>query len=258
MKKYILDLKVISVDRLHERYVLIKLTSDNPLPDMLPGQFVEVLVTDSPITFLRRPISINYVDKWNNEMWLLVATVGEGTRSMARLKAGDTMNCVMPLGNSFTFPKLKHEKLLLVGGGVGTAPLLYFGQKLSDKGFEPIFLLGAKTANDLLQLDMFSRMGRVYLTTEDGSAGEKGFVTQHSILIREHFDHIYTCGPKPMMVSVARYAHSNEIDCEASLENMMACGVGACLCCVEKTDEGNLCVCKEGPVFNIKKLLWHL
>ena len=258
MKKYILDLKVTAVDKLHERYVLIKLTSDNPLPDMLPGQFVEVLVTDSPTTFLRRPISINYVDRANNELWLLVATVGDGTRSMARLKAGDTMNCVMPLGNSFTFPKLKSEKLLLVGGGVGTAPLLYFGQKLADEGFQPIFLLGARTANDLLQLDMFSRLGRVYFTTEDGSAGEKGFVTQHSILTREHFDHIYTCGPKPMMVSVARYANSKDVDCEASLENMMACGVGACLCCVEKTDEGNLCVCKEGPVFNIKKLLWHL
>jgi dihydroorotate dehydrogenase electron transfer subunit len=258
MKKYILDLKVTAVDKLHERYVLIKLTSDNPLPDMLPGQFVEVLVTDSPTTFLRRPISINYVDRANNELWLLVATVGDGTRSMARLKAGDTMNCVMPLGNSFTFPQLKSEKLLLVGGGVGTAPLLYFGQKLADEGFQPIFLLGARTANDLLQLDMFSRLGRVYFTTEDGSAGEKGFVTQHSILTREHFDHIYTCGPKPMMVSVARYANSKDIDCEASLENMMACGVGACLCCVEKTDEGNLCVCKEGPVFNIKKLLWHL
>ncbi len=258
MKKYILDLKVTAVDKLHERYVLIKLTSDNPLPDMLPGQFVEVLVTDSPTTFLRRPISINYVDRANNELWLLVATVGDGTRSMARLKAGDTMNCVMPLGNSFTFPELKKEKLLLVGGGVGTAPLLYFGQRLADEGFEPIFLLGSRTANDLLELDMFSRIGRVYLTTEDGSAGEKGFVTQHSILTREHFDHIYTCGPKPMMVAVARYAHSNDIDCEASLENMMACGVGACLCCVEKTDEGNLCVCKEGPVFNIKKLLWHL
>ena len=131
MKKYILDLKVTAVDKLHERYVLIKLTSDNPLPDMLPGQFVEVLVTDSPTTFLRRPISINYVDRTNNELWLLVATIGDGTRSMARLKAGDTMNCVMPLGNSFTFPKLKSEKLLLVGGGVGTAPLLYFGQKLA-------------------------------------------------------------------------------------------------------------------------------
>lgn len=258
MKKYILDLKVVSVERLHERYVLMKLTADIPLPDMEPGQFVEVQVKDSPTTFLRRPISVNFLDKWRNELWLLVATIGDGTRSMARLKEGDTLNCVLPLGRGFTFPELKHEKLLLVGGGVGTAPLLYFGQRLSDVGFDPVFLLGAKSAKDLLQLDRFSAIGRVYLTTEDGSAGEKGFVTQHSIFTRERFSHIYTCGPKPMMISVARYAHANDIDCEASLENMMACGLGACLCCVEKTADGNLCVCKEGPVFNIKKLLWHL
>ena len=95
------------------------------------------------------------------------------------------------------------------------------------------------------------------VTTEDGSEGEKGFVTNHSVL-GEHFDMIATCGPKPMMVNVAKYAAKTGVECEASLENMMACGVGACLCCVEKTTEGNLCVCKEGPVFNIKKLLWHL
>ena len=95
------------------------------------------------------------------------------------------------------------------------------------------------------------------ITTEDSSMGEKGFVTNHSVLT-EHFDRIYTCGPKPMMVAVARYAKENNIDCEVSLENMMACGLGACLCCVEKTTEGNLCVCKEGPVFNVKRLLWQI
>ena len=94
------------------------------------------------------------------------------------------------------------------------------------------------------------------VTTEDGSQGEKGFVTNHSILSNEHFDFIATCGPKPMMMAVAKYAHKAGIECEVSLENMMACGLGACLCCVEKTNEGNLCVCKEGPVFNIKQLLW--
>ena len=94
------------------------------------------------------------------------------------------------------------------------------------------------------------------VTTEDGSLGEKGFVTNHSVLEGGQFDLIQTCGPKPMMLSVARYANEHAIECEASLENMMACGLGACLCCVEKTDEGNLCVCKEGPVFNIKRLLW--
>src|SRR5574344_34251 len=259
MKKYILDLEVTSIEQLHERYVLIKLTSGStPLPDMMPGQFVEVHVTDSPTTYLRRPISINFVDKWHNELWLLVATIGAGTRSMAKLKVGDKLNCVLPLGNGFTIPEDKTKKILLVGGGVGTAPLLYFGKRLSELGIEPVFLLGAKTRKDLLELNNFSSLGRVYLTTEDGSEGEKGFVTQHSILSREHFDQISTCGPKPMMMAVARYARQNDIECEASLENMMACGLGACLCCVEKTTDGNLCVCKEGPVLNIKKLLWQL
>jgi dihydroorotate dehydrogenase electron transfer subunit len=259
MKKFILDLEVTSIEQLHERYVLIKLTSGNiPLPDMMPGQFVEVHVTDSPTTYLRRPISVNYVDKWHNELWLLVATIGAGTRSMANLKVGDLLNCVLPLGNSFTVPEDKNKKILLVGGGVGIAPLLYFGKRLSELDIKPVFLLGAKSKKDLLELNYFSSFGRVYLTTEDGSEGEKGFVTQHSILKREHFDQISTCGPKPMMMAVARYARQNSIECEASLENMMACGLGACLCCVEKTTEGNLCVCKEGPVLNIKKLLWQL
>ena len=96
------------------------------------------------------------------------------------------------------------------------------------------------------------------MTTEDGSFGEKGFVTNHSALASETFDRIAMCGPKPMMVAMARYAYKNGIECEASLENKMACGLGACLCCVEKTSEGNVCVCKEGPVINIKKLLWQI
>jgi len=256
MKKYILDLKVKEVEQIHQRYVLIKLTHQNTLPDMLPGQFVEVRVDGSPSTFLRRPISINFVDRENNELWLLVATVGQGTKQLAKLKFGDVLNCVLPLGNGFT-PAKQGEKVLLVGGGVGVAPLLYMGAEMKRQGIEPTFLLGARTANDLLMLPIFNKYGRAYVTTEDGSMGEKGFVTNHSILTQEHFDRISTCGPTPMMKAVARYARQNNVDCEASLENLMACGLGACLCCVEKTTEGNLCVCKDGPVFNIKKLLWQ-
>ena len=256
MKKYILDLKVKQVEQIHQRYVLIKLTHDNALPEMLPGQFVEMRVDGSPSTFLRRPISINFVDRENNELWLLVATVGDGTKQLAKLKFGDVLNCVLPLGNGFT-PAKQGEKVLLVGGGVGVAPLLYMGAEMKRQGIEPTFLLGARTANDLLMLPKFNKYGRAYVTTEDGSMGEKGFVTNHSILNQEHFDRISTCGPTPMMKAVARYARQNNVDCEASLENLMACGLGACLCCVEKTTEGNLCVCKDGPVFNIKKLLWQ-
>lgn len=258
MKKYILDLTVNSVEALSDKHVLIKLTDDKPLPEMLPGQFVEVRVDNSPSTFLRRPISINNVDYDHNELWLLVAAVGDGTRQLQKLQKGARLNCVLPLGNSFTMPTDSTQKVLLVGGGVGVAPLLYFGKRIKAMGGEPTFLLGARSAKDVLERELFEQVGRVFITTEDGSEGEKGFVTNHSVLAQEHFDRISTCGPKPMMMAVARYAFKNDIECEVSLENKMACGVGACLCCVEKTVEGNKCVCKEGPVMNIKKLTWQI
>ena len=258
MKKYILDLTVNSVEALSDKHVLIKLTDDKPLPEMLPGQFVEVRVDNTPSTFLRRPISINNVDYDHNELWLLVAAVGDGTRQLQKLQKGDRLNCVLPLGNSFTMPTDSTQKVLLVGGGVGVAPLLYFGKLIKAMGGEPTFLLGARSAKDVLERELFEQVGRVFITTEDGSEGEKGFATNHSVLAQEHFDRISTCGPKPMMMAVARYAFKNDIECEVSLENKMACGVGACLCCVEKTVEGNKCVCKEGPVMNIKKLTWQI
>ena len=256
MKKHILDLSVRAVEFLSDKHVLLRLTDDKPLPEMLPGQFVEVRVDGSLSTFLRRPISINFVDPIANELWLMVAMVGEGTRKLGDLQPGDTLNCVLPLGNGFTNSPKPSAKCLLVGGGVGVAPLLYLGEVLQQQGCEVTFLLGGRSAKDLLELDLFNKYGRVCVTTEDGSMGEKGFVTNHSVLV-ESFDKIYTCGPTPMMKAVARYASEKAIDCEASLENMMACGLGACLCCVEKTTEGNLCVCKDGPVFNIKRLLWQ-
>lgn len=258
MKKFILDLTVNSVEALSDKHVLIKLTDDKPLPEMLPGQFVEVRVDNSPSTFLRRPISINNVDYDRNELWLLVAAVGDGTRQLQKLQKGDHLNCMLPLGNSFTMPTDSTQKVLLVGGGVGVAPLLYFGKRIKAMGGEPTFLLGARSTKDVLERELFEQVGRVFITTEDGSEGEKGFVTNHSVLAQEHFDRISTCGPKPMMMAVARYAFKNDIECEVSLENKMACGVGACLCCVEKTVEGNKCVCKEGPVMNIKKLTWQI
>ncbi|CAK7014172.1 MAG: Dihydroorotate dehydrogenase B (NAD(+)), electron transfer subunit [Parabacteroides sp.] len=256
MKKYMLDMKVTENSRLHKNYCLLKLTSDEALPDMQPGQFVEVRVDNSPTTFLRRPISINYVDKATNELWLLIQLVGDGTRRMAEYRPGDTVNIMLPLGNGFTVPSQKEQKLLLIGGGVGTAPMLYLGAILKNAGFNPTFLLGARSKDDVLQLEEFKKFGTVYITTEDGSLGEKGYVTNHTILKETHFDQIYTCGPKPMMVAVAKYAASASISCEVSLENTMACGIGACLCCVEKTVDGHICVCTEGPVFNIDKLTW--
>lgn len=267
MRKFILDLKVLKTEILSPKHVLLRLTCDDVLPEMRPGQFVEVRVDGSSTTFLRRPISINMVNRDDNELWLLVAMVGDGTRTLGTLSAGDRLNVVLPLGNGFSMPQRCDERVLLVGGGVGMAPLLYMGAELNRAGFKPTFLLGGRTDKDLLELDSFNRYGRVCVTTEDGSMGEKGFVTNHSIL-QEHFDRIATCGPTPMMKAVARYALQQGIECEASLENLMACGLGACLCCVEKVYEHenpssddqphHVCVCKDGPVFNVKRLLWQI
>ncbi|MBO5675317.1 MAG: dihydroorotate dehydrogenase electron transfer subunit [Bacteroidaceae bacterium] len=258
LKKHIIDLQVVSVEALGERFVLLKCTDPNaPLPPMMPGQFAQLRVDGSKETFLRRPISINFVDTKLNQIWFLVQLVGAGSRALGRLREGDTLNALLPLGNGFSMPVSAEKKHLLVGGGVGTAPLLYLGAQMNLMGMRPTFLLGARTKDMLLQMEDFERVGDVYVTTEDGSAGEKGFVTQHSILFKQHFDRISVCGPSPMMKAVAKFARANSVPCEVSLENMMACGLGACLCCVEKTVKGNVCVCTEGPVFDINELTWE-
>ena len=174
MKKFCLDLTVRSIEPINERYVLIRLTDDNiPLPMILPGQFVEVKIDNSPTTFLRRPISINYVDYSNNEMWLLVAIVGEGTQRLSMLHANDKLKCLLPLGNGFSMPSSPSEQCLLIGGGVGVAPLLYLAHEIKKNGGSPTMLLGARKECDLVELDFFRKYGKVLITTEDGSEGEK-------------------------------------------------------------------------------------
>lgn len=252
-KKAVMDFTVEDNERISPLYSLLKLTPvEGPLPATRPGQFVQVEVPHSKTTYLRRPISINYVD--GDTLWLLIRRAGAGTASLIATPVGARLNLVLPLGNGYTTHL--DGQVLLVGGGVGVAPLLYLGQVLKEQGKQVRFLLGARSAADLLELDHFKAIGETCVSTEDGSMGEPGFVTQHSVL-QEHIDHIACCGPQPMMQAVARIARERGIDCEVSLENMMACGLGACLCCVEDTrDKGNVCVCKEGPVFNINRLKW--
>ena len=235
--------------------VLLQLHSDKTLPEIQPGQFVQVRVDGSPSTYLRRPISIHDVDFQQNEISLLVQQVGEGTRHLAAAEKGDVINMVLPLGNGFSFPE-EGEKCLLVGGGIGIAPLYYFAKVLNEKGVKPTLLLGGKTKSDVLRLADYKQFGETFVTTEDGSYGEKGFVTQHSLWQQQIFDKIHVCGPKPMMKAVAKLAAEKNVWCEVSMENLMACGLGACLCCVEDTVDGHVCVCKEGPVFNTRRLKW--
>lgn len=227
--------------------------------EILPGQFVQVRIDQSKTTFLRRPISVNFVYPEKNELHLLVRRAGKGTDALCDLKTGENLNIILPLGNGFSVPSENEMKEgfnpLLVGGGVGVAPLLYLGKCLHDMGVKPSFLLAAKSENDLLLVERFKEYGTVYVSTDDGSAGTPGLVTANPAL-QENWSRIYCCGPMPMMKAIARIARANSVPCEVSLENTMACGLGACLCCVEDTVEGHVCVCTEGPVFPIEKLKW--
>lgn len=258
MKKYQYDLRVADNVKVGTNTVLLTLSFDGKtFPDIVAGQFAE-LQAPSDKVLLRRPISIHDADPDNGLVSFLIQIVGEGSRSLAQAAIGQTVNAVLPLGNGFSYLTAHSVRPLLIGGGVGVAPLLLLGRRLSEYGVRPTFLFGARNAGALVRLDEFSRYGNVFVTTEDGSAGEKGFVTGHSLLLdSECFDRIYSCGPTPMMKAVAKWAMEHETPCEVSLEHKMACGIGACLCCVEDTaDEGNVCVCKDGPVFPIERLKW--
>lgn len=250
MKKYITDFKIVEKKYLGDHYFTMTLQHPEKLPEIAAGQFVEIDVPGNKQVMLRRPISIHDVDPDANTFKLLVQIVGKGTRTLSLLPVGSTLNMVYPLGHGFS---LDGKRVLLVGGGAGIAPLLHLSKCLHSKGVQPTILLGGRNIDLIPVRDEFTPYGTVGFATEDGSLGEKGLVTQHSLFTAD-YDHIYTCGPTPMMKAVARYALDKGIECEVSLENMMACGVGACLCCVVDSDEGHKCVCKEGPVFNAKKL----
>ena len=225
------------------------------MPEIEPGQFVNIKVEHSPATFLRRPISVHNVDPDEGLLYLLIKIAGQGTATLSKIKAGEKLNIILPLGNHFSLPDT--GKCLLVGGGVGIAPLLHLAKELKAKGVTPVVLIGTRTASDIVLKEEYEKYATVYYTTEDGSYGEKGYPTQHSLL-KAKFDHLFCCGPEPMMKAVARYAYENKIECEVSLENKMACGIGACLCCVNDTKEGHKCVCIDGPVFNINDLKWQI
>lgn len=257
MKKEILQGTILSNTPLNESYYQLEVALPTPWEEVNPGQFVQLLARESG-AFLRRPISICDYNAAPAKLFLLIQQVGKGSRYWATLKTGSTLDIVGPLGHGFTCtPHFAGPKPLLVGGGVGIAPLLYLGKQLLRNGIVPSFLLGSRTRLLLVLQEQFEALGGdVFYTTEDGSLGEKGVVTDHSICTHPSYSSVYTCGPLPMMQNVTKWAHIHEIPSEVSLENRMACGIGACLCCVEDTQEGNKCICTEGPVFRTEQLRW--
>jgi dihydroorotate dehydrogenase electron transfer subunit len=256
MKKHIHKLSVVANTRLTDTYFLLKLTHNKALPAMLPAQFAEIKVDAAPHTFLRRPISVHDVDTEQNELHLLIEIKGEGTETLSRLQPGDTLDTLYPLGNNWTVPD-NSKNIMLVGGGCGVAPLLYTARKFAAQGLRVTTLIGGRSEENLLRKEAYKAYGDVYTITEDASHGETGLVTDHSIMQNlQQFDALYTCGPEAMMKAVGKAAQQAGVHCEVSLENTMACGIGACLVCVQETTEGHKCVCTDGPVFNINDLTW--
>ncbi len=256
MRKIITDLELIENIQLNHNTFKLVLESKEPLPNIKAGQFVNIEIIKSANTLLRRPFSILDVDSNKQQISLLIKILGRASKVLTTYSAGDKINIILPLGNGFTSPETT-DTILLIGGGSGVAPMLNIAKSCKLQKKQIHLIIGARSASDHVDISNYEQYANIYRTSEDGTIGEKGFVTNHSAYLNlSKFNKIYTCGPEPMMKAVAADAIKNDIFCEASLENTMACGFGACLCCVEKTKEGNKCVCSEGPIFNVNNLLW--
>lgn len=255
-KKFIEDFTVIANERQTSEFVVLTLKHPGQLPRMTPGQFAEVRVDNTTGAYLRRPLSIHDVDYQSNTIKLLIQDVGPGTHHLSNLSINSYVNLVYPLGRGYDLPD--SPNVLLVGGGCGVAPLLFLGRHLKENGITPRFLVGARSKTDLVELNAYNELGDVFVTTEDGSMGTKGYVIHHPVMktFEPDFEWLYTCGPEPMMKVLAKYSRERNIKCQVSLENTMACGIGACLCCVTPTIEGHKCTCIDGPVFDANYLKW--
>lgn len=217
-----------------------------------PGQFVSVYSNDGS-RLLPRPISICAIE--GNKLRLVYRVVGKGTTEFSGYKAGDKLQVLGPLGNGYDVTDKR--RAIILGGGIGVPPMLELSKQLTC---EKKIVLGYRNS-DLFLKEEFEKYGEVFVATEDGSVGTKGNVMD---AIRECSitgDVLYACGPKPMLKAIKAYAEENGLEAYISLEEKMACGIGACLACVCKTTEvddhshvHNARICKDGPVFNAKEV----
>ncbi len=217
-----------------------------------PGQFVNVTV---PGFYLRRPFS---VCAWEpGHLTLMYKILGEGTAALTEIPAGHTLEVLSGLGNGFNVPD-NVSSPLVVGGGIGVAPMLGLVEELLTRGTEPTVILGFGSADEIALENEIAELGaRVLITTVDGSAGTPGFVTDAMRVLSEGegvpWDYVYACGPTPMLKAVFTQANAPG---QYSMEERMACGFGACMGCVMETKDGLRRICKEGPVFESEDLPW--
>lgn len=268
------NLKILSNEQVSEGHCLIKLFSRRIARSVKPGQFVQVTVNSTGGPLLARPFSV--LDADGDSFLILYRVVGQGTRLLAQRKRGESIPVIGPLGNGFGFKKRRSSEVILVGGGVGIPPLYYLARSIlgnspSRAEAKKVYVvLGGRKKGLLHCRNEFRKMGvSLHIATDDGSAGSKGVVTDvlEDLLVElekkndkgsfERSQKIYACGPKPMLKTTAILAEKFGVDCEVSLEEVMACGFGACLGCAVKTKRGYLMSCKDGPVFNAKDVVWE-
>ena len=248
---------VIANDRQTEGVGLMVLHAPRVASTVLPGQFVHLRLDDRSETILRRPFSVHRAVGEHIE--LLYQILGTGTLALAEKLPGDTsMDVVGPLGHGWVVPDgIAHA--LLVAGGLGAAPLGMLAEQLAEQGVAVTVAQGAPTAERLVARALFERVARVVdVATDDGSAGERGFVTGpvQRLLASERFDVAFTCGPEAMQRVVAGMLAEAGVPCQVSLERLMACGIGACLSCVVSTRSGLKRACVDGPVFDAEEVVW--
>ena len=218
-----------------------------------PGQFISMYTNDGT-KLLPRPISICEIDKAKGRLRVVYRVTSEkaGTKQFSEMKAGDIIPVVGPLGNGFPLEKAEGKKAFLMGGGIGVPPILELAKQLDC---EKQIVVGYRDAHTFLK-EQFEKNGALYISTEDGSVGTKGNVMNAIAENGLSADIIYACGPTPMLGAIKNYAEENGIECYISLEEKMACGIGACLACTCKSKEKdhhtnvhNKRICKDGPVF---------
>ncbi len=212
-----------------------------------PGQFVNLKLDGF---FLRRPISV--CDAENNNLTLIYKIVGKGTDRMSKLKAGKKLDVLTGLGNGYDIT-LSGNNPLLVGGGVGIPPLYMLCKRLIEKKAKPTIILGFGTAGEVFYENEFKELGvPVYVTTADGSYGQKGFVTD--VMKNLNYTYFYACGPEPMFRAIDKIAQTGG---QYSFEERMGCGFGACMGCSCKTLAGSKRICREGPVMKREEIIWE-
>lgn len=213
-----------------------------------PGQFISVYSRDES-RMLPRPISICEIDREAGKIRIVYRVVGQGTQEFSNLRAGDRIEILGPLGNGF--PLKAGRKAFLMGGGIGIPPMVQLARELEGQ-----VQVIAGYRDELFLTEELKENAQLYIATEDGSAGTKGNVMDAILENGLTADIIYACGPKPMLRAIKNYAEENGIECYLSMEERMACGIGACLACVCQSGEvdehshvHNKRVCKDGPVF---------